>query len=220
MISIAIATFNSAKTLERTLQSIRKQTYPQEKIEVMVIDGGSTDQTINIAKKYKCRIIPNSKTDLIYAKHIGFLKARGQYLMYLDSDEVLENRNSLKIKLSAFKKDVRVRAVMLSGYKTPKEFSDINYYSNEFGEPFSFFIYRESKGDGFLFRSWSEKYNKVYDDKKYAIFDFYNTNPLPIVELWAGGCMIDLKYARSTFPQVKKNPALLAHLFYLLNQKN
>ena len=220
MISIAIATFNSAKTLEKTLQSIRKQTYPQEKIEVMVIDGGSTDQTINIARKYKCKIIPNPKTDLIYAKHIGFLKARGEYLMYLDSDEVLENPDSLKLKYSAFQKNERVRAVMISGYKTPKDYSAINYYSNEFGDPFSFFIYKESKGYKFLLRDWSNKYKKIYENGECAIFDFKDIRPLPIVELWAGGCTIDLKYARSTFPQIKKNPAFLAHLFYLLNKKN
>ncbi len=193
MISIAIATFNSAKTLEKTLQSIRKQTYPQEKIEVMVIDGGSTDQTINIARKYKCKIIPNPKTDLIYAKHIGFLKARGEYLMYLDSDEVLENPDSLKLKYSAFQKNERVRAVMISGYKTPKDYSAINYYSNEFGDPFSFFIYKESKGYKFLLRDWSNKYKKIYENGECAIFDFKDIRPLPIVELWAGGCTIDLK---------------------------
>src|SRR5258708_5183438 len=118
-ISIVIATFNSEKTLIKTLTSIKKQNYPKEKIEILLIDGGSTDKTISIAKKYKCKIIPNPKVEDIYAKHIGFLKANGHYLMFLDSDEVLENSLSLQIKYSVFKQNLHVRGVMPTGYKTP-----------------------------------------------------------------------------------------------------
>lgn len=220
-ISIIIATFNSERTLEKTLESIKKQVYPQNKIEILVIDGGSTDNTKSLAKKFHCKIIPNPKTELIFAKHIGFFKASGKYLMYLDSDEVLENPNSFTLKYEAFKKDRRIKAVMSSGYKTPKDFSPINYYINEFGDSFSYFIYRESKGNEFLVMNWSEKYKneKVYEDKNCIVFSFLDVKPLPLIELWAGGCMIDLKYAKSTFLQIKGNPALIAHFFYLLNSK-
>lgn len=220
LISIAIATYNSEATFEKTLESIRKQTYPQKKIEVLVIDGGSTDGTLSIAKKYLVKIIPNLKTELVFAKHIGFSKAGGKYLIYLDSDEVLENQNSLKLKLLAFKKDAKVKAVMPSGYKTPTDYPPINYYINEFGDPFTFFIYRESKGDRFSMKDWPKKYDRVRQDKICAIYSFCNTKPLPLIELWAGGCMIDLQYVRSTFPQIKSSPALIAHLFYLLNSKD
>ncbi len=219
-ISIAIATFNSEKTLERTLKSISKQTYPQKNIEVLVIDGGSKDNTVNIAKKYNCKIIANPKVDLIYAKHIGFLKALGKYLMYLDSDEVLENHRSLKLKYLVFEKDNRVKAVMPSGYKTPTDYSPINYYINEFGDPFTFFVYGESKGDKFFIKDWLGKYKIIYEDKNCVVFSFFNTKSLPLIELWAGGCMIDLNFCRLNFLQLKKNPDLVAHLFYLLNSKN
>lgn len=216
--SIAIPTFNSERTLRLTLDSIMKQTYPKSQIEVLIIDGGSTDQTIKLAKQFPCKILRNIKTELIYAKHIAFLKATGKYLMFLDSDEVLENSESLKIKHRSFQKNTKVKSVFLSGYKTPADFMPINNYSNEFGEPFSFFIYNESKGDRYLLADWSRKYKKVFEDQDCAVFDFTQEKILPIVELWAGGCTIDLEYARATFPEVKKNPDLLAHLFYLLNK--
>ena len=220
LISIAIATFNSEQTLTLTLESIKNQDYPRKKVEILIIDGGSTDKTRSIAKKYHCRILENHKTELIFAKQIGFLKATGKYLIYLDSDEVLENSRSLSLKYLASQNTNQVKAVMPSGYKTPSKYSSINYYINEFGDPFTFFVYRESKGDNFLIKDWLNKYKKVQEDKNCVIFNFKNVNSLPLIELWAGGCMVDLAYARANFPQIKKRPSLIAHLFYLLNNKN
>lgn len=220
LFSIVIATYNSQKTLEKTLKSIKKQKYPQNKIEILAIDGGSTDKTLEIAKKYKCKILQNPKTELIYAKHIGFLKAQGKYLIFLDHDEILENQQSLKIKYSIFKKSNKIKSVMLSGYKTLSDFSPINYYTNEFGDPFTFFIYRESKGDKYFIKEWSNKYKIRFEDKDCVVFNFSEIKPLPLIELWAGGSTLDLEYTRNAFPQTKKTPYLIAHLFYLLNIEN
>jgi glycosyltransferase involved in cell wall biosynthesis len=221
IISIAIATYNSESTLAKTLDSIKKQTYSQSKIEILIIDGGSIDNTILIANRYKSTVISNYKTELIYAKHLGFLKAKGRYLMYLDSDEVLENPKSLEIKLSAFQKVPHVKAVMLSGYKSPTNGPEINNYINEFGDPFSFFVYRQSMGDKFLINSWINKYKKFLknNDRNFLVFDFNKVKPLPLIELWAGGCMIDIEFCRKKFRKIKRNPGLIAHLFYLLNDE-
>ena len=221
LISIAIATFNSEKTLKKTLDSIKKQTYPAGRIETLIIDGGSSDKTLAIAKKYQTKIIPNKQTELIYAKYIGFYQAKGKYLIYLDSDEVLETSKSLEIKYAAINQNQKIKAVLLSGYKTPPDSPQINNYINEFGDPFSFFVYRESKGDHFLIQDFSRKYKKnlIANNRYSVVIDFNRVQPLPLIELWAGGCMIDLEYTRKVFPQIKKNPGLIAHLFYLLNAK-
>ena len=221
LISIIIATFNSEKTLTRTLNSIKKQTYPKKNIEVLIVDGGSTDATRIIAKKYHCQIIANPKTELIFAKQIGLTKAKGKYLIYLDSDEVLENSSSLMLKYTVFQKNKNIKAVMLGGYKTPAGYASINNYINEFGDPFSFFVYRESKGDLFFYKDWSKKYKNiiVLDDRECIVFDFSLGQTLPLIELWAGGSMIDLAYVKKTFPALQSNPDLIAHLFYLLNKK-
>ena len=218
-ISIAIATFNSGRTLIETLNSIKNQSYPKNKIEVLIIDGGSKDKTLEIARLFNCRIIDNPKTELVYAKHIAYLKASGKYLMYLDSDEVLENPNSLKKKCAAVKKDKRIKAVMPSGYKSPVDGTSINNYINEFGDPFTFFIYRESKSDKFLIGDWILRYKVVHKDNDFVVFNFSDVKNLPLVELWAGGCIIDLDITRKSFPEIKNNPGLLAHLFYLLNSQ-
>lgn len=219
-VSIIIATNNSGKILSKTLESIKKQTYPQNKIEILVIDGKSKDNTREIARKFGCKIIDNPKIGFIPAKHLGFLQARGNFAMYLDSDEELENSDSLKIKLSAFSSNKRIKGVISSGYKNPKHFPLINRYINEFGDPFSFFIYRSTKFVKFFLTNLLKRYPVTSENQSYVIFDFSKTTPLPLIELVAMGCMVDLRYLKKEFVKIKDDPNLIPHLFYLLNTKN
>lgn len=222
LISVVIATLNSEKTLPKTLESIKNQTYPSKKIEVLVIDAGSTDNTKKIAKRYSCKFLYSSKIELTYAKQLGFLTAKGKYLMFLDSDEVLENTRSFFIKYKAFQSSSRVKMVMTSGYKTPAFYSEINHYVNEFGDPFSYFIYRESKYSDQMIKEMSKKYNSIIvkEDNNSIIFDFSKIKHLPLIELWAGGCMVDLTYLKKYTKQIKQSPDILPHLFYLLTKQN
>ena len=219
LISIIIVTFNSERTLGITLSSIRKQSYPQNKIEILIIDGGSIDNTKKIAKKYNCRIINRPKTEVIYRKHLGFIKALGKYLVYLDSDESLENPHSLKLKYFVFSENPLVKSVLSEGFKSPKHASFINNYLNEFGDPFSFYMYRESYDSKFLIKGWKKKYKVFKETSDYIVLDLNNNKHSSIVEPWAGGDMIDLKYVKSTFPLIKENQTFIPLLFYLLKNK-
>src|SRR3989344_728132 len=145
LISIVIATCNSEKTLIPVLKAIKSQNYPASKVETLVIDGVSQDSTLQIAKKFKCKVFKNPNIDQVYAKHKGYLNAKGKYMILLDSDEVMENKNSIRLKIDCMLKDKRIKAVVSSGYKKPASYPDINYYLNEFGDPFSYFMYRDSK---------------------------------------------------------------------------
>lgn len=218
-ISFLIPTYNSDKTLEKTLTSISQQKYPQEKIEILIIDGGSTDQTLYIAKNFKCSIFPNPKVDIMAAEEIGYSKAKGKYMVFLAPDEVLENPLSLKLKFNAIQSNPLIKAVLPTGYKTPENYSAINNYINEFGDPFSYFMYRDSKGYQYLAHDIKNKYGQVRESKDFIVFSFSDFKQLPLIELWAGGCMVDLEYIKSNFPQVKNKPELIPLLFYLLNSK-
>ncbi len=218
-ISIVSPTYNSEKTLSKTLRSIKRQNYPKEKIEVLIIDGGSSDETVKIAKKFGCKVINNPKTDIVNAQYLGYLAARGRYLLYLAPDEVLENADSLRIKTSVFNNHSKIKSVLPTGYKTPQDYSPINYYINEFGDPFSLFMYRESKSNTFLIRDLEKSYKKIMENKDCIVFSFSNEKKLPLIELWAGGCVLDLQYVKKNFPQIKQKPELIPLLFYLLNRK-
>ncbi|NWG10483.1 glycosyltransferase [Candidatus Bathyarchaeota archaeon] len=55
LVSVIVPTYNSQKTIKQCLQSIKNQTYKE--IETIVIDRHSKDQTIQIAKKYKTKLL-------------------------------------------------------------------------------------------------------------------------------------------------------------------
>ena len=55
-ISVIITTRNEAKHIKECLQSIGKQTYPQERIEIIVVDNNSSDKTKEIAREYTDKV--------------------------------------------------------------------------------------------------------------------------------------------------------------------
>ncbi len=86
LVSVAIPTYNSAFFLEKCLESLAQQTC--KNIEVLIIDGDSTDATLAIASKYGAFFIQVGK-GLLRARMEGIHKARGEYIFILDSDQVL-----------------------------------------------------------------------------------------------------------------------------------
>ncbi|RLF94872.1 hypothetical protein DRN45_02385, partial [Thermococci archaeon] len=62
--------------------------YPRNKIEIIVVDSNSNDQTVNIAKKYADRIIVR-KSGRSEARNIGARISKGKYILFLDSDMIL-----------------------------------------------------------------------------------------------------------------------------------
>lgn len=52
VVTILIASFNSEKILPRTLEGIKKQSYPQDKLDLLAVDGGSTDGTYALIERY------------------------------------------------------------------------------------------------------------------------------------------------------------------------
>src|ERR1017187_4447283 len=87
--SIVVPSFQQGQFLERTLQSVLGQR--EVDVEVIVQDGGSTDQSVDILKRYADRVRWESRTDggQTAAINSGLQKASGEYIGYLNSDDVL-----------------------------------------------------------------------------------------------------------------------------------
>ena len=105
MISIIIPTLNSAKVIELCLRSIRDQDFPQNKINVLLVDGGSTDNTVYIAKQFKCQIISNPLKTAEAAKAIGLQNTYDKYVAFIDSDNILPSKNWLNQMVSPLETD-------------------------------------------------------------------------------------------------------------------
>lgn len=88
LVTISIPTFNSERFMAICLEAVKKQTY--KNIEVNIIDSFSTDKTITIAKKFNVTDIIYTKEYLMAARFKGVKAARGEYILLLDSDQILE----------------------------------------------------------------------------------------------------------------------------------
>jgi glycosyltransferase involved in cell wall biosynthesis len=91
-VSFVIPTLNSERTLEKCLKSITSQDY--QRIEIIVVDGGSTDNTIKIAKKYEAKIY-HFEGPLGDARNLGIKKSSGELIALWDSDVYIPHRKWL-----------------------------------------------------------------------------------------------------------------------------
>ncbi len=97
LITIVTVVLNGEKYLEHTISSVLNQDYPH--IEYIVIDGGSTDRTIDIIKKYESRIsywISEPDGGIADAMNKGIQKSSGRYLLFLHSDDYLVSSSSIR----------------------------------------------------------------------------------------------------------------------------
>ena len=93
-ISIVTPSFNQAEFLERTIQSILNQNYPN--LEYIIIDGGSTDGSVDIIKKYKKHLSYWESTKdngQYYAIQKGFDKCTGDVMAWINSDDIYHTKS-------------------------------------------------------------------------------------------------------------------------------
>ncbi|MFC4161777.1 glycosyltransferase family 2 protein [Chitinimonas lacunae] len=215
LISVVIATYNSTKLLPVVVGALRRQRYPQDRIEILAVDGGSTDHTRAMAAEMGCTVLDNPLTEPVNAKYVGFQAARGKYLIYLDHDEEIVNPDAFAEVVETFRRHPGVRTVDSSGYLNPEGYPIVNEYINEFGEPFSFFMYRQSRGMGFHLPAVARRAPVAADDELATVFAASPANNVLFIENLAAAVTTDLEFVREQIPIRQAQD--LCHLFFLLN---
>lgn len=114
-ISVITVCYNAEKTIDRTIKSVYMQT--ETDFEYVFIDGKSTDNTLNIIKKYQkffnqkkieYRFISETDKGLYDAMNKGALLARGEWLIYLNADDEFASENSLLYLQNAISSNIDV----------------------------------------------------------------------------------------------------------------
>ena len=84
-VSVIIAAKNAERTIEDCLRSVKRNT----PAEIIVVDGNSTDRTVDIAKRYPDKIYSDGGRGFNYAQQLGAERASEEYIAFVDADIVL-----------------------------------------------------------------------------------------------------------------------------------
>jgi len=90
MISIIVPTLNEEKYIEQTLKSLKNQDYEGE-YEIIVADGMSKDNTVKIARKHANKVVSVRKKGIGIGRNEGAKAARGEILIFVDADTILQS---------------------------------------------------------------------------------------------------------------------------------
>lgn len=164
--SIIIPTYNSSFWLETCLSAVVKQDYPKGNIEIIVSDGGSKDNTLEIAKKFNCRILNNKERLAEPGVNLGIKNASNDVSIILAVDNILEDRDFLKkISIPFLKSDIF--AVFVNHLSTDED-SWITKYWNYFTDPFNHFVYGNAANN----RTFARVYDVLETGDNYVVYKF------------------------------------------------
>ena len=99
--SIIIPTYNSEKFIKKCIDSIYENHF--KNLEIIVVDNNSRDKTLKIVKnsklKKKIKVFKNNyNKERAYSRNFGFLKSKGEYIIFLDSDDILKKKFLINFK--------------------------------------------------------------------------------------------------------------------------
>jgi len=191
-VSFVIATFNSSNFIENALQSILKQDYPKSKIEIIFSDGGSTDNTFEIAKKYQ-NIVRMVKNKLIFGDPgyaVGGEVARGDLVVFMGHDNQLVQKNWIRMMIKPFVQDKEI-AGAFPHLENRKSDNWLTRYVNRFTDPGNHFVYGYANNP----LTFEKVYRAVKKTKGWVVLDFTLKNH-PILEFEQGFMLRRVAYRR------------------------
>lgn len=90
LVSIVIPNFNYGAYLVESIESALNQDHPN--IEVIVVDDGSQDDSLSVARRFPVQVIAQANRGLSAARNAGAARAQGSYYVFLDADDTLDRR--------------------------------------------------------------------------------------------------------------------------------
>lgn len=206
-ISIVIVTLNNERTLGECLKRVAWQNYPRQLIDYVGIDGGSTDSTREIFKKYKFRVINSPiKRNAEAQRAVGLREAENNLIVSLDADNYLPSKNWLREMIEPFLDDEKIVHAYTMHYTYRPNDNISNRYFALFGinDPIVYYIGKPDR------LSWVDRKwvlgNIIKETKNYYVVELSN-DLLPTV-----GCN-GVVYKRDLLLQhAKSDPKEFLHI--------
>ncbi|NLZ34562.1 MAG: glycosyltransferase family 2 protein [Clostridiales bacterium] len=168
-VTVFVPVYNAEKYIRQTIKSILNQTFKD--FELLIIDDGSTDNTLKIINSFnddRIRVLKNEfNMGIPFTRNRGLKEALGEYLAIMDSDDIA-TRDRLKLQVEYLDKHKDIGVVTSSYYQMYK---NIN------------------------FRKCKKIDNDMYI-KAYLLFDSYVCNPATMIRM---SCLGDTKYNENYF---------------------
>lgn len=127
-LSVIIPALNEERLIEKCLKSIIRQNVPRNDYEIIVVDGGSQDRTVKIAKKYADTVLSSDRKGIGYQQNFGARHASGNILLFLHADTYLITERVFQRVLRYFR-DKDVVAVAISHILYPENSYGIKIFN-------------------------------------------------------------------------------------------
>ncbi len=101
-VSIIIPVYNEEKDIGKALESLKQQIHKD--FEIIIVDDGSTDNTLEIVRQFKARILNQNHQGPGLARNLGAKEAKGEILIFVDADMIFD-KNYIKNLISPILKD-------------------------------------------------------------------------------------------------------------------
>ncbi|MBI3985529.1 MAG: glycosyltransferase [Lentisphaerae bacterium] len=165
--TIGIPVLNEGRDIRRCLDSIKRQDYPADRLEVLVADGGSTDKTVSIVQEFGYTVVPNPERLAEPGLSLLYGRATGELFVHMAADNVLHSRLWLREMTAPFAGNSNVMGSFCKVDWVESDDPFLKYFNSD-TDPFSSFFYGNA--------SHPDKFRKLYRVKHetpgYVIFDF------------------------------------------------
>jgi glycosyltransferase involved in cell wall biosynthesis len=175
LISVIIPTYNEEVCIASCLESIFSQDYPKDRLEIIIVDDFSSDNTRQLAMKYNSVLIDSGHKDPQVSKMLGIRHSKGEIICLFDADFILKSREWFKKMIAPFFDDKSIVACVTG------------YHSNSGDPPINRYLNFDSNQRDPIYMFFSPSINKSIIRKKggYFLCEFKLNNIPPM----AGGCV-------------------------------
>ena len=143
LVSIIIPLYNAEKYIAESIESVLYQTYTN--IEILLINDGSTDNSLQVAKQYErenLKIFSQENKGASAARNYGLREAKGEYIQFLDADDLLST-NKIEEQVNLIKGDSTKISVcpiihFFDGENLDEKAIDTEWYHGVFDNPVNF----------------------------------------------------------------------------------